>query len=79
MSQQHEQPFTQVKTWQPYHSPFDPCPPIGNKFYRTPINIYMTFQPPNLEQFSPQEALRSGTLWKVFYDYYENPYRESDS
>lgn len=71
--------FTQVKAWSPFHSPFDPCPPIGQKFYRTPVDLYMTFQPPNLEQFPPQEALKYGTLWKVFYDHYENPFRERKS
>ncbi|PLS17142.1 spore coat protein CotJA [Bacillus sp. M6-12] len=71
--------FTPVKAWKPYHSRFDPCPPIGVKFYRTPPNLYMFFQPPNLEQFSPQEALMRGTLWKPLYDYYENPYRERKS
>lgn len=73
------QSFTQVKAWTPFHSSFDPCPPIGQKFYRTPVDLYLTFQPPNLEQFPPQEALKNGTLWKVFYDYYENPFRERKS
>lgn len=73
------QSFTQIKAWSPFHSPFDPCPPIGQKFYRTPVDLYMTFQPPNLEQFPPQVALKNGTLWKVFYDYYENPFRERKS
>lgn len=76
---QNDQSFTQVKAWRPYHSPFDPCPPIDQKFYRTPINIYMNFQPPNLEQFSLEDALKYGTLWKAFYDHYENPYRERES
>lgn len=74
-----EKSFTQIKTWQPFHSPFDPCPPISQKFYRTPVNIYMTFQPPNLEQFPPDVAIKHGTLWKVFYDFYENPFRKGDA
>ncbi|SDM91390.1 spore coat protein JA [Fictibacillus solisalsi] len=63
-----------IKSYTPYHSPFDPCPPIGRKYYRTPPQLYMTFQPPNLPQFSPREALQKGTLWPAFYDFYENPY-----
>ncbi|MBL2480596.1 spore coat associated protein CotJA, partial [Klebsiella pneumoniae] len=42
----------------------------------TPPNLYLGFQPPNLPQFSPKEALQKGTLWPVFYDYYENPYKK---
>jgi spore coat protein JA len=38
----------------------------------------MNYQPVHLEQFSPMEALRKGTLWKDLYDYYENPYRGGD-
>ncbi len=41
-----------------------------------PPNLYLGFQPPNLPQFSPKEALQKGTLWPVFYDYYENPYKK---
>ncbi|HZG70036.1 MAG TPA: spore coat associated protein CotJA [Chondromyces sp.] len=58
------------KTYQPYHSPFDPCPPIKIKKYSTPPNLYLGFQPPNLPQYSPIEALYKGTLWKCFYDPY---------
>lgn len=73
------QPFTPVKSYTPFHSRFDPCPPIGKKYYRTPPNLYMTFQPEHMEQFSPMEALRKGTLWKDLYDFYENPYRGGDA
>ncbi|MED3626500.1 spore coat-associated protein CotJA [Bacillus subtilis] len=73
------QPFTPVKSYTPFHSRFDPCPPIGKKYYRTPTNLYMTFQPEHMEQFSPMEALRKGTLWKDLYDFYENPYRGGDA
>ncbi|PLT35275.1 spore coat protein CotJA [Bacillus sp. V5-8f] len=66
--------MTRVKSYRPFHSPFDPCPPIGQKYYSTPPNLFMNFQPPNLEQFQPYEALRRGTLWKALYDFYENPY-----
>ena len=41
-----------------------------------PPNLYLGFQPPNLPQFSPKEALQKGTLWPIFYDYYENPYKK---
>ncbi|MCA0149576.1 MULTISPECIES: spore coat associated protein CotJA [Rossellomorea] len=62
------------KVYHPYVSPFDPCPPIKQKVYSTPPNLYMGFQPANLEQFTPREALRNGTLWKAFYDPYYSPY-----
>ncbi|WP_374721519.1 spore coat associated protein CotJA [Peribacillus tepidiphilus] len=70
--------FTNRKSYRPFHSPFDPCKPIGKKYYSTPPNLYIPYQPPNLEQFSPMEALKKGTLWKALYDYYENPYREGN-
>lgn len=72
----HDQhaPFTRVKAWQPFHSRFDPCRPIGLKYYSTPPNLYMGFQSPNLQQFPAKTALRKGTLWPALYDPYENPY-----
>ncbi|MBT2755343.1 spore coat associated protein CotJA [Mesobacillus foraminis] len=66
--------FTRTKTYRPYHSPFDPCRPIGIKYYSTPPQLYIGFQPPNMNQFPPREALYKGTLWPAFWDYYDNPY-----
>ncbi|MCM3738358.1 MULTISPECIES: spore coat associated protein CotJA [Bacillus] len=65
-----------VRSYTPYHSPQDPCPPIGKKYYFTPPHLFMGFQPANLPQFSPSEALKKGTLWPALYDYYENPYKK---
>ncbi|MGG1556208.1 MULTISPECIES: spore coat associated protein CotJA [Paenibacillus] len=62
--------YTQFKKWYPYIGPFDPCPPIRCKWYNTPPQLYMTFQPPGLPQFSPYEALRTGTLWPALYGPY---------
>ncbi|MDG5788458.1 spore coat associated protein CotJA [Evansella sp. AB-P1] len=59
--------------WQPYASPFDPCPPIPVKEYSTPPHLYLGFQPEDLPQFTPREALYAGTLWKPFYDPYYGP------
>ncbi|HEY4391498.1 MAG TPA: spore coat associated protein CotJA [Paenibacillus sp.] len=42
------------------------------KTYSTPPHLYMRFQPSNLPQFSPQEALRHGTLWPALYSPYES-------
>lgn len=56
-----------MRSFVPYHSPLDPCPPIGKKYYSTPPNLFLGFQPPNLPQFTPKEALQKGTLWPVFY------------
>lgn len=64
---------THQKTYYPFVSSFDPCFPVQSKTYATPPNLYMGFQPANLAQFSPAEALKSGTLWKAFYDPYYNP------
>jgi spore coat protein JA len=66
--------FTHYKSYSPYVSPFDPCPPKKRRIYSTPPNLYIGFQPPNLPQFSPKAALRKGTLFKVFYDPYYGPY-----
>jgi spore coat protein JA len=63
---------THSKTFRPFVSQFDPCPPILEKTYSTPPHLYLGFQPPNLPQFSPLEALRAGTLWKALYDPYYN-------
>lgn len=68
--------FTSVKSYTPYHSEFDPCPSIGKKYYFTPPNLYIGFQQPGLEQYTPREALRKGTLWPLFYDDYKNPYKK---
>jgi len=65
------------KSYKPYVSPFDPCPPILEKTYSTPPQLYMGFQPPNLPQFSPIEALKNGTLWQPFYDPYYSPYERA--
>lgn len=66
---------SQFKTWRPYVSPFDPCPPMEIKIFSTPPQLYMGFQPPGLEQFSPAEALRHGTLWPALFSPYERTVR----
>lgn len=66
--------ITYRKNYHPYVSPFDPCRPLTVKTYVTPPNLYIEFQPPNLPQFPPREALRKGTLWRIFYDPYYSPY-----
>lgn len=67
--------FSNIKAFVPYHAQSDPCPPIGKKYYSTPPHLYIGFQSVNLPQFSPLEALKKGTLWPIFYDYYDDPYR----
>lgn len=62
---------TQTKTYYPFIGPFDPCPPIRVKTYSTPPQLYMGFQPPQLPQFSLQQALQTGTLWPALYSAYE--------
>ncbi|WP_248930484.1 spore coat associated protein CotJA [Paenibacillus hamazuiensis] len=64
------------KVYHPFVGPFDPCPPIIVKTYSTPPQLFIQFQPPNLPQFSPQEALMRGTLWPALYSHYEpNPFK----
>lgn len=60
--------------YRPYVSPFDPCPPQKVKTYIVPPNQFLGFQPPDLPQFKPFEALRHGTLWPVLY----SPYKGRD-
>ncbi|UPG65612.1 spore coat associated protein CotJA [Metabacillus endolithicus] len=74
MNAPYQQHLTYMKTYHPFHSRFDPCRPIGVKFYSTPPHLYMGFQPPNLQQFPPRVALKKGTLWPALYDDYVNPY-----
>ncbi|HWO97916.1 MAG TPA: spore coat associated protein CotJA [Bacillus sp. (in: firmicutes)] len=64
-----------VKSYKPYHSPNDPCSPLEEKVYVTPPHLYTGFQPEGLDQYSPGEALKKGTLWPHFYDFYDNPYK----
>ncbi|MGM7682675.1 spore coat associated protein CotJA [Cytobacillus sp. Hm23] len=61
------------KSYHPYISPHDPCNPIYEKYFVTPPNLYITFQPNRLPQYTAKEALRKGTLWPIFYDPYYGP------
>ncbi|RBW69233.1 spore coat associated protein CotJA [Bacillus taeanensis] len=70
--------YTQRKTYYPYISPFDPCPPMRVKTYETPPNLYMGFQPYGLPQYSPQQALKLGTLWPALFSPYDNPYKSHE-
>ncbi len=67
---------TNRKTYEPYISPFDPCPPIPVKTYETPPNLYLGFQPKGLDQYPTKEALMKGTLWPALYSPYTNPYEK---
>lgn len=68
----HMHSHSQFKKYYPFIGPFDPCPPIRVKLYNTPPQLYINFQPPGLPQFSPYEALRTGTLWPALYGPYES-------
>ncbi|OIK09917.1 spore coat associated protein CotJA [Bacillus sp. MUM 13] len=70
--------FTPLKGYRPFHGLFDPCRPLGVKYYSTPPNLYLGFQPPNLQQYPANEALMKGTLWPALWDYYENPYKAKE-
>lgn len=63
--------MSQYRVYYPFIGPFDPCPPITAKTYVVPPNQFMGFQPMNLPQNPPREALRLGTLWPALYSPYE--------
>lgn len=56
--------------YEPFVGPFDPCPPIRVKSFNVPPQLFITFQPPDLPQYTPHEALMRGTLWPSLYDPY---------
>lgn len=60
----------QTREWFPYVGPFDPCPPIRVKTFSTGPQLFIPFQPPNLPQFTREEALKLGTLWPALYSPY---------
>lgn len=66
MNEKHQKSFTTVKSYRPFHSRYDPCKPIGVKYYSTPPNLFLGFQPPNLQQFSAKEALKKGLFGDFF-------------
>lgn len=60
-----------------YQSPYGPpCPPL----HVDPVDIqnlpqlFINFQPYDLQQYSPRAALRHGTLWPALFSPYHNPY-----
>lgn len=61
----------QIRAYRPYVGPFDPCPPQLVKTYVVPPNLFLGFQPPNLPQFPPAEALKHGVLWPILFSPYE--------
>lgn len=68
--------YTTRKSYCPYVSPFDPCRPMLVKTYETPPQLYMGYQPFDLPQFEPAEALCRGTLWPALFAPYTNPYKD---
>jgi spore coat protein JA len=68
---------THHKSYNPYVSPFDPCVPMTVKTYCVPPHLYIAYQPSNLPQFTPGEALKAGTIWKPLYDPYFNPFERT--
>jgi spore coat protein JA len=42
------------------------------KTFIVPPNLFLGFQPPNLPQFPPMEALHRGTLWPMLFSPYES-------
>jgi spore coat protein JA len=62
---------SQWRYYKPYVSPYDPCPPQTVKRYVVPPNQFITFQPPNLPQYPPMQALKKGVLWPLLYSPYD--------
>lgn len=63
---------SQTRYYKPFISPNDPCPPIKVKSFNVGPQLFITFQPPDLPQFNPFEALRYGTLWPSLFSPYES-------
>ena len=63
--------MNQYRFYSPFTSPLDPCPPVKQKMYVVPPNLFMGYQPMNLPQFKPYDALKLGTLWPALYSPYE--------
>lgn len=63
--------FAQERVYHPFIGPCDPCEPRREKTFVIPANQFIPFQPMNLPQFPPHEALCKGTLWPLLY----SPYR----
>lgn len=70
--------YTPRKFYEPYVSPFDPCPPLKVKSYETPPHLYISYQPYGLPQYAPKEALYAGTIWPAFYNPYFSPYKKHE-
>ncbi|PIC64209.1 hypothetical protein CSV79_07730 [Sporosarcina sp. P13] len=62
--------YTFRGSYKPYVSPLDPCPPVLEKTFSLPPQLFMNVQPPGLPQFSAAEALRHGSLWPALVDGY---------
>lgn len=58
--------FTKVKSYRPFHSAFDPCPPIGKRYYRTPPNLYLGFQPRAFRSFPRWRRRKKGRFGPYF-------------
>ncbi|WP_217997834.1 spore coat associated protein CotJA [Alicyclobacillus acidiphilus] len=59
----------QWRSFAPFHSPLHPCPALP-KAFMVPPNQYITFQPSGMQQFSPEDALKHGTLWQPVHSPY---------
>ncbi|MDP9727209.1 spore coat associated protein CotJA [Alicyclobacillus tolerans] len=66
--------FHQWAAYAPYRSPYDPCPGRGFVRFVIPPNQWITVQPTQLKQYSPQQALRHGVLWPDLFSPY--PYHD---
>lgn len=64
----------QWRFYEPYGSPYDPCPSLEPKRFIVPPNQYVVRQPERLAQCTPVQALSLGTLWPSLY----SPYHHGD-
>ncbi|WP_028549025.1 spore coat associated protein CotJA [Paenibacillus sp. UNC451MF] len=63
---------SQIKVYHPFAGKYDPCTPIAEKSFVTPPQLFFDYQPEDLKQYSPKEALRKGTLWPDLFSPYES-------
>jgi len=62
--------IAQVRMYEPFIGPHDPCPPHLVKSYDTPPQLFLGYQPMNLPQFDLATALCKGTLWPCLFSPY---------
>ena len=64
-----------MRSFVPYHSPLDPCPPIGKNIILL-LLIYFRLSTAKLTAIHAKRSTTKRDFMACFYDYYENPYKK---